>query len=75
MRSYWKLRERQTVCGRRLPLPPQQLMVVAAALSLTAMAVSLMTVAGGLSRTVPGEEEAKTCNTVQYTEILIESCL
>ena len=66
MRSLWKLRRRRRVgCGRP-PLPPQQLMVTAAVLSVAAMAVSLMIVAGGLSWMVPGEEEARTWDRMYY---------
>ena len=51
-----KLQRRRAVCGSGpLRLPPQQLMVTAAALFVAAMIVSLVVVAGCVE---PGEREA-----------------
>ena len=46
MRRFWKLKSRHATCSRRVPLPPQQLLVTAAALSLAAVVASV-TIASG----------------------------
>ena len=48
MRRFWRLKRRNVVCGRRAPLPPQQLLVTAAALSMAAVVVSVMIATGDL---------------------------
>ena len=42
MRCFWRLKRRHAACGQRVPLPPQQLLVMAAALSLAAVVVSVV---------------------------------
>ena len=46
MRRVWRLKHRRTACGGRVPLPPQQLLVMAASLSMAAVVVSVMIAAG-----------------------------
>ena len=48
MRRSWRLRRCHAACGRRVPLPPQQLLIMAAALSITAVVVSMMIATGDL---------------------------
>ena len=46
MRRVWRLKRRRAACGGRVPLPPQQLLVTAASLSMAAVVVSVMIAAG-----------------------------
>ena len=48
MRRFWRLKRRNTASDRRVPLPPQQLLVTAAALSMAAVVVSVMIATGDL---------------------------
>ena len=48
MRCVWRLKRRRTACGGRVPLPPQQLLVMAASLSMAAVVVSMMIATGDL---------------------------
>ena len=48
MRCFWRLKCRHAAQGQRVPLPPQHLLVMAAALSLTAVVVSVVIATGDL---------------------------